>query len=177
MKVQFWKDAEGKIIVQTNHNNKAPGVLRVFITDHRAVSATEKMADIKKNADFVKVIADYLQKPVEAIVLRYNTNLLVEKDGTKYPGILVQDALNKFQNANAPEIDADIFSDDQDPDAVLAAEEAAEDAAEAAIVPADKVDTAEAPVEAPVEATAEAEAAPVVAEASVAGEDVPPAEF
>jgi hypothetical protein len=101
--------------------------------------ATEKMADIKKNADFVKVIAEYLQKPVESIVLRFNTNLMVDTDGTKYAGILVQDALNKFQNANAPEVDVDIFSDDQDIDTVLAAEEAAiAEVPETQIAPADE---------------------------------------
>ena len=125
MKVQLWKGEDGNVLSKTAHNNRAPGLLRVFISDHRVTPATEKMADIKKNADFVKVIADYLNKPVESIVLRFNTNLMVDTDGTKYAGILVQDALNKFQNANAPEVDVDIFSDDQDIDTVLAAEEAA----------------------------------------------------
>ena len=127
MKVQLWKGQDGNVLSKTAHNNRAPGLLRVFITDHRVTGATAKMADIKKNADFVKVIAEYLQKPVESIVLRFNTNLMVDTKfgGTRYAGILVQDALNKFQNANAPEVDVDIFSDDQDINTVLAAEEAA----------------------------------------------------
>ena len=139
MKVQLWKGQDGNVLSKTAHNNRAPGLLRVFITDHRATGATAKMADIKKNADFVKVIAEYLQKPVESIVLRFNTNLMVDTDGTKYAGILVQDALNKFQNANAPEVDVDIFSDDQDIDTVLAAEEAAiAEVPETQIAPADE---------------------------------------
>jgi hypothetical protein len=139
MKVQLWKGQDGNVLSKTAHNNRAPGLLRIFITDHRVTGATEKMADIKKNADFVKVIAEYLQKPVESIVLRFNTNLMVDTDGTKYAGILVQDALNKFQNANAPEVDVDIFSDDQDIDTVLAAEEAAiAEVPETQIAPADE---------------------------------------
>ena len=139
MKVQLWKGQDGNVLSKTAHNNRAPGLLRVFITDHRVTGATAKMADIKKNADFVKVIAEYLQKPVESIVLRFNTNLMVDTDGTKYAGILVQDALNKFQNANAPEVDVDIFSDDQDIDTVLAAEEAAiAEVPETQIAPADE---------------------------------------
>jgi hypothetical protein len=139
MKVQLWKGQDGNVLSKTAHNNRAPGLLRIFITDYRVTGATEKMADIKKNADFVKVIAEYLQKPVESIVLRFNTNLMVDTDGTKYAGILVQDALNKFQNANAPEVDVDIFSDDQDIDTVLAAEEAAiAEVPETQIAPADE---------------------------------------
>ena len=141
MKVQLWKGQDGNVLSKTAHNNRAPGLLRVFITDHRVTGATAKMADIKKNADFVKVIAEYLQKPVESIVLRFNTNLMVDTEfgGRKYAGILVQDALNKFQNANAPEVDVDIFSDDQDIDTVLAAEEAAiAEVPETQIAPADE---------------------------------------
>jgi hypothetical protein len=91
--------------VQTIHNNKAPGLLRVMIEDHRPApkKAELKLNDIKKAPEFRKAIKEYMNKGDSEINFRFN----------KHCGILIQDALNKFQNANVPQITAVIDPDEQ----------------------------------------------------------------
>jgi hypothetical protein len=146
MKITFHKNPDGTIYTVKDHNNKAPGLLRVFVGDHRpngekrpgvgdiaadlAWRRSVKMTDVKKNPDFKKAILDYMQKTEADVVFRFNRNCGCAMCPCS-PGILVQDATQKYQPANVNEIWVDIFNDDQDPDAILAAEKLAREEANA----------------------------------------------
>jgi hypothetical protein len=106
VKFEFIKNPDGTILVQQDHNNRAPGLLRVFVNDNRAVP-TKKMADIKKNPEFQKMVLEYMNREASTVLFRFNGNLIA--GGGK--GILIQDATQKFQNAQADAIGV-IVSDD-----------------------------------------------------------------
>jgi hypothetical protein len=106
MKYTFKMDpVSGKPAEAKGHNNRAPGLLRVFITDTREKTG-KKMADIKKDPVFQKMVSDYMTKPVEELLFRFNGNL-----GKDKPGILIQDKINKFQPATANEIEIIVWAD------------------------------------------------------------------
>jgi hypothetical protein len=151
MQVFLQKDKDGKVSEHFDHNNKAPGLLRVFVSDHRpngeprpgmenllkdfAWRRSVKMTDVKKDVTFKKVIADFVQKPVDDLLYRFNRHAGCAMCPCS-PGILIQDKAQHFQPANVKEVWVDIFNDDQNPDVVLAEEEAkrAEARAAAALI-------------------------------------------
>jgi hypothetical protein len=139
MKIRIYTD-NGKVFSKPEKNHKAPGILRVFVTDNRpngderpgmgnimadfAWRRSVKMTDIKTNPDFKKAIAEYLQKPVDGLVFRFNRNCGCSMCPCS-PGILVQEANVNYHSSYAPEIWIDIANDDQDIDQILADKKAA----------------------------------------------------
>jgi hypothetical protein len=139
MQVFLQKDKDGKVSEGFEHNNKAPGLLRVFISDHRpngeerpgmkdiaadfAWRRSVKMTDVKKDATFKKVIAEFVQKPESDLLYRFNRHCGCAMCPCS-PGILIQDKTQHYQPANVKEVWVDIFNDDQNPDVILAEEEA-----------------------------------------------------
>lgn len=105
MNYEIVKENE-QVKVTRGHNNKAPGLLRVFIVDAEQ-KLGPKMADIKKDLKFQTLISEYMQKPAGELLFRYNGNL--GQEGKK--GILIQDATKKFQDANANEITVVVSAD------------------------------------------------------------------
>jgi hypothetical protein len=110
-------------------NKQAPGLLRVFIADHRTVASLKKLGDIKKNPRFIMAVAEYLGKSEDSFAARFN-NHCVSAEYPSYPGILIQDTTKRYQPPLAKEIKVDIFSDDQDIEDVLKKEEAKKAAAD-----------------------------------------------
>jgi hypothetical protein len=140
MKVLFSKNEDGTINTHKDHNNRAPGLLRVFVSDHRvkgearpgmgdlaadfAWRRSVKMTDVKKDPTFRKVIAEYLQRPEAELVYRFNRHCGCAMCPCS-PGILIQDGKSTYQSASVYDVWVDIFTDDQDPETILAAEKAA----------------------------------------------------
>lgn len=111
-KYMIKKDAEGKVIVARATNYKAPGLLRVFINDTRAVKTGKKMPDIRKDPTFRALIASYVGKPVETLSFAFNGNL----GSMGAVGILIQDTTAKPQSSIADEIEVTVEADANDAD-------------------------------------------------------------
>lgn len=138
MQVKLIKDKKGEVAYTIASNSKANGVLRVFIEDHRpngeprpgmkniladfAWRRTVTLADIKKDPTFHKVIAEYLKCPVEELTFHFNRNAGCAMCPCS-PGIVVK-STERYNGSHAKQIWADIFSNEQNPEELLAKEEA-----------------------------------------------------
>lgn len=108
MKYNLVTNPDGAVVVGRGHNNKAPGLLRVYVDD-KTGKLGKKMATIKKDPTFQGLIAGHMNKSLDSIVFRFNGNL-GGKGGVR-PGILIQDATQKMQPSNADEITVTVEPD------------------------------------------------------------------
>ena len=133
MKVEFWVDENGNVKTHHEKNHKATAILRIMVTDLRpgkqrpgiqnieadiAWRRTVKMADIKKDAIFQKVIADYLKKDVNTLIFRFCVNAGCF-DCPCSPGIIVHEKGSK-PSPWADVVWVSIANDDQDFNAEIA---------------------------------------------------------